>query len=420
MDLTPRPSSPRTARAQLGYVRCLAVLGAVVLAAATPALADNIGDKKQHVDAKIGSLQARIAVAQKLEGALRGQIAAVTGQIRALDGQVVDVSARLDILQRDLALRQARLDKLNALYALQTRKYLFEREQYKLALARLNARLVAIYMSDDPTVLDVVLNAKSVSDALDQVDYLSAISRQDQEIAVAVAVAEKSARRQQLETATVKTQVRSEVQAVAVRTYQQGAVKARLLGLHGKLATARSASNGRLVAIQTNQREWVQEANALQATSQSLAAQIQAAEAARRSASAPPPSSVTPAAAPVAGGLIWPVQGPVTSPFGMRWGSLHPGLDIGVGFGTPIHAAAAGTVLVAAYSGGYGNLVVIDHGNGIATAYAHQEPMATSVGQRVNQGDVIGYVGSTGFSTGPHLHFEVRINGEPVDPLGYL
>jgi murein DD-endopeptidase MepM/ murein hydrolase activator NlpD len=104
----------------------------------------------------------------------------------------------------------------------------------------------------------------------------------------------------------------------------------------------------------------------------------------------------------------------------MRWGSLHPGIDIAAGTGTPIKAAAGGLALVAGYSGGYGNLIVIDHGNGIATAYAHQSSLAASVGQQVGQGQVIGYVGSTGFSTGPHLHFEVRVNGSPVDPLGYL
>jgi murein DD-endopeptidase MepM/ murein hydrolase activator NlpD len=104
----------------------------------------------------------------------------------------------------------------------------------------------------------------------------------------------------------------------------------------------------------------------------------------------------------------------------MRWGSLHPGIDIGAGMGTPIKAAASGRVIVAAYSGGYGNLVVIDHGNGLATAYAHQSRIAVSVGQEVSQGQVIGYVGSTGFSTGPHLHFEVRVNGSPADPMGYL
>jgi murein DD-endopeptidase MepM/ murein hydrolase activator NlpD len=99
---------------------------------------------------------------------------------------------------------------------------------------------------------------------------------------------------------------------------------------------------------------------------------------------------------------------------------MHEGVDIAVGTGVPIVAAKAGTVIVAGWQGGYGNIVVLDHGGGVATAYAHQSRIASRVGQSVGQGSVIGYVGSTGNSTGPHLHFEVRINGGAVDPLGYL
>jgi murein DD-endopeptidase MepM/ murein hydrolase activator NlpD len=118
--------------------------------------------------------------------------------------------------------------------------------------------------------------------------------------------------------------------------------------------------------------------------------------------------------------LIWPVNGPITSPFGWRWGRMHQGIDIGVGTGTPIKAAAAGTIIYCGWESGYGNLVVIDHGGNLATAYGHQSSIAVACGQQVAQGDVIGYVGCTGHCTGPHLHFEVRIDGAPVDPLGYL
>jgi murein DD-endopeptidase MepM/ murein hydrolase activator NlpD len=99
---------------------------------------------------------------------------------------------------------------------------------------------------------------------------------------------------------------------------------------------------------------------------------------------------------------------------------MHTGIDIGVPYGTPIHAAAAGTVIYCGWEEGYGNFTVIDHGGNLATAYAHQSSIAVSCGQHVEQGQVIGYVGCTGHCFGPHLHFEVRINGEPVDPLGYL
>ena len=110
----------------------------------------------------------------------------------------------------------------------------------------------------------------------------------------------------------------------------------------------------------------------------------------------------------------------MTSPFGWRWGRMHEGIDIGVGYGTPIHAAAGGTVIYCGWEEGYGNFVVIDHGGNLATAYGHQSSIAVTCGQQVSQGDVIGYVGCTGHCFGPHLHFEVRVNGNPVDPLGYL
>jgi murein DD-endopeptidase MepM/ murein hydrolase activator NlpD len=99
---------------------------------------------------------------------------------------------------------------------------------------------------------------------------------------------------------------------------------------------------------------------------------------------------------------------------------MHEGIDLGAAYGSPIAAAASGVVIYAGWEGGYGNLTVIDHGGGLATAYGHQSRIAVSVGQSVAQGEIIGYVGSTGHSTGPHLHFEVRVNGQAVDPLGYL
>jgi murein DD-endopeptidase MepM/ murein hydrolase activator NlpD len=117
---------------------------------------------------------------------------------------------------------------------------------------------------------------------------------------------------------------------------------------------------------------------------------------------------------------VWPVNGTITSGFGPRWGRMHEGLDIAGGSGTPIAAAATGTVISAGWSGGYGQLVVLDHGDGLSTAYAHLSSIAVSAGQTVPQGSVVGGMGTTGNSTGVHLHFEVRVNGAAVSPLGYL
>lgn len=151
-----------------------------------------------------------------------------------------------------------------------------------------------------------------------------------------------------------------------------------------------------------------------------------AAEQARIAAELRPGGSAGLSSGGGSGRLAWPLQGSISSGFGYRqdpFGGgtrMHTGIDIPAPTGTPIRAAAAGTVVSAGWNGGYGNAVIIDHGDGLATLYGHQSKLGSSAGQKVNQGDVIGYVGSTGNSTGPHLHFEVRVNGEPQNPLNYL
>jgi len=143
----------------------------------------------------------------------------------------------------------------------------------------------------------------------------------------------------------------------------------------------------------------------------------------RAPAAQPPPA---PSTSSSSSGFLWPADGVKTSDFGWRThpifgtGRLHSGIDIGAAYGSAISAAASGTVVSAGTMSGYGNVVVIDHGGGIATLYAHQSSVAVGTGQAVERGQTIGYVGSTGYSTGPHLHFEVRVNGTPVDPMGYL
>jgi murein DD-endopeptidase MepM/ murein hydrolase activator NlpD len=120
------------------------------------------------------------------------------------------------------------------------------------------------------------------------------------------------------------------------------------------------------------------------------------------------------------GDMIYPINGQFTSPFGQRWGRLHAGIDLAAPTGTPIRAAASGQVILMAPTGGYGNYTCINHGKSISTCYAHQSRFGTSRGASVKQGEVMGYVGNTGHSFGAHLHFEVRINGKPVDPMEYL
>jgi len=180
----------------------------------------------------------------------------------------------------------------------------------------------------------------------------------------------------------------------------------------GELRRALSDKQRLKGALEGRIKEFQREADAVAAQEASLSALIRSRE------TAPPgPRAV---GAVSAAGLIWPVRGVLSSPFGMRWGRLHAGIDISVPIGTPIHAAKAGTVIFSGQMSGYGGVVVIDHGGGFSTLYAHQSRPASSEGQAVSQGQVIGYSGNTGHSTGPHLHFETRVNGTPVNPMQFL
>ncbi len=245
-------------------------------------------------------------------------------------------------------------------------------------------------------------------DALDQVAYLTDIGVQDRRIAAEVAYAKLQAKAARAKTKALRARVHGETAVIEARTTQARDIRDELAGARNDLAGTRQEKLTDLSQLSDQDRADAQEIDALQAASAALTERIRAAQG---------PSSVS---APSSAGLIWPVSGPVTSPFGWRWGRMHEGLDIGVSYGTPIHAAASGTVIYCGWESGYGNLTVIDHGGNLATAYGHQSSIAVHCGQQVAQGDVIGYVGSTGHSTGPHLHFEVRVNGAPVDPMGYL
>ena len=379
--------------------RRLAVVLVAGLVLAAPASGDNSG--------KLGDVQARLNAARAKEAHLTAQISDVTGQIRSLERRVGDVSQKLSILERDLALHQRRLDQLNELFAFETERLTFLRRQYGRVVRQLNLRMIDIYEARDPTIVDVILESSSFQDALDQLHYLDAIAQRDKRIASLVATARDEVHVARERTKNVRSRVHAETQVVAVRTQQQREVKGQLLANRSSLSGKRSRQKSQLASTRKQEREWIDEANALVAADARVRGELAAAQGA---------TDTTPSAQ----GLIWPVNGPVTSPFGYRWGRLHAGIDIGVPYGTPIHAAAAGTVVLAAWTGGYGNYTCIDHGGGLATCYAHQSSYAVSAGAQVSQGQVIGYVGSTGHSFGAHLHFEVRINGNPVDPLGYL
>jgi murein DD-endopeptidase MepM/ murein hydrolase activator NlpD len=258
-----------------------------------------------------------------------------------------------------------------------------------------------------------VLSASNISDLIDGIEYVSEIGRQDRRIARQAARAKTAVAEARARTTVTRTGVQRVTQVVEERTNEQRAERDRLIASQEALQDARSEKQDTLASVHADEREFLHEVAGLERMSAALGAQIRSAQA---SAAPSTPSDTSPSAS----GFIWPVSGPVTSGFGWRWGRMHEGIDIGVASGTPIVAAAGGTVIFSGWMSGYGNLVVVDHGGGVATAYAHQSSIASGVGQYVSQGQVIGYVGCTGHCFGSHLHFEVRVNGGAVDPLGYL
>jgi murein DD-endopeptidase MepM/ murein hydrolase activator NlpD len=390
--------------------RSLALAGlALALVAAAPAAADDIGDEKAAVDARIASLQAEIHASKAQEGVLSSQLSAVVSELEDAEAAVETAQESLVELEASLSSAQAQLDRLKARLAAQTQRVERLQAEYERAVAALEDRVRAAYIDEPPDLLSFLVSASSFDDLVNNVDFLERMGRQDQRIARDVERAHSRAEAERLATVRTKRLQAATVSVIAARTDDARIARDHLAVDRDRLATVRSLKESALQDTRETREEYLAEVEGLAAESAALAARIQAAQSG-------PGATGTPSAA----GFIWPCDGVVVSGFGTRWGRMHEGIDIGCAFGTPVHAAAAGTVIYAGWLGGYGNLVVVDHGNGIATAYAHASAILVSVGQPVAQGDSVTLVGSTGHSTGPHLHFEVRVNGVAVDPLLYL
>lgn len=400
----------------------LALLGlALVLAFAAPASGQGIDDEKAAVDGRIASLQAEIEASKKQEGVLTSQLSSIASELDGAQAAVDAAQSSLASLEADLAGAQSRLEELTALLDEQTRSLERLQAEYARAMEILEARVRAMYIAETPDVLSFLVSAASFDDIIDNVEFLGRIGAQDKRIARQVKQAKERAAAERRATVKTKRLQADMVSVISARTSEARAVRDRLASNRDTLARARTLKQSALSESQESRANYLNEVEALAAQSAALAARIQAAQASPASASpgSPSPGS-TGSGAPSASGLIWPVNGPVTSGFGLRWGRLHEGIDIAAPAGTPIRAAATGTVIYAGWLSGYGNIVVLDHGNGLSTAYAHDSSILVRVGQLVAQGQTVALVGSTGNATGSIVHFEVRVNGTAVDPLGYL
>lgn len=322
-----------------------------------------------------------------------------------------DLKSQTEKIRGEINTKQAEIDKKNASIE-KTQSSIDDRKE------GLGERLRAMYKNGSVSYIDIILDSGSFSELMTNLSMIQLIYKSDQKVLT------------ELETAYNKLQSEKE---------DLEAAQAEMKKSQDALAAKQKEAEETGASLQTELDKVQDEIDAFEAQAQALNAQILAEqqaleEAARQTAqesggTAEEPSVPSTPAIQGTGVLSWPCSGPITAyfgyydPFGTGTQKAHGGIDIGVAIGTPICAADSGVVMGSTgygYNGGYGNLVVIYHGNGLTTMYGHNSSIVVSPGQTVSKGQLIAYSGNTGWSTGPHCHFEVRVNGQRVDPLGYL
>jgi len=386
----------------------VAAAALVVLLAASAAPAEDLESKLDAKEAKLSKVRERSGVLSTTISHLGDRIDRLTTEVAGLRTREAAVEVRLNA-------KQVELDRAVAQLKVAKTRLVEMRSHLKRALSALRERLVAMYETGTPDVLSVIVGANGYDDLIDRTEYLNRIRGNDEAIVGRVRELRNQVRRTVDRLRGAKEQIEAARDSIAAEEQALASARNAVQQRQSSLLAARGDRVAALKKIRSHEEELDGSVAKIQAK---IAAQLAGY------------GSVPLPAGPIrggSGGLIWPVDGAVVSGFGSRTinGSYeyHPGIDIAVPSGTPIRAAAAGTVIFTepeASSGGYGNYTCIDHGGGLSTCYAHQETFAVSAGQQVSQGQIIGYSDCTGYCFGPHLHFEVRIDGEVTDPMAYL
>jgi murein DD-endopeptidase MepM/ murein hydrolase activator NlpD len=402
--------------------RPLAALAQTVLIVAVLAGVPSAVSSKSHVDEKIQAQKAKIHAVHEKLNAERGRLQDARAKVGSIQSQLADTN-------RNIGRVNGRLDELNARMKSTERKLAWNHVQLEAAQqtlkrhqAALNRRLVDAYEHGDLGYVDVLLRARSFADFVERWNDVRFLVKANE--------------------ATIRARKKDEAKVAAIRSGLVGAQaelrsetaqaqqqRLALDGLAHQRAQLLAAADAERQVVQTQVNALDEESAASEAALEALVRQKQADEEARREAlrrARRLAGEDVPAEVRV-GQLSWPASGPITSAFGMRVNPVthvftqHKGIDIGVGSGTTVAAAAEGRVIVAGWDeGGCGNMIVIDHGSHLATQYCHLSQIFVGVGQDVQRGQAIAASGSTGNSTGPHLHFGVRVDGRAVDPMSYL
>ena len=355
----------------------VAITSMLLAGSVFPTVADDLDDELQD-------LQGQIDEARNSQASWQEIIEDVAAKIKAIQVDLDAANARLKEIQNEQAkvnaqIRQTEEDIRKA------QAYLEQRQKV------LNLRVRSIYKFGQLNYLEVIMGAKSFSDFANRLELLKRVIQSDYSLIL-------------------------EIQD------QKAKIEAKKAEQQKVLDNARS---NKAAAAQMEQ-DYIARSNEVRELIQERLRQAEAARQAAQAAQEAGDTSVDYTYTEGTGSMSWPCNGVITSPYGYRTHPIfgttifHAGMDIGVDYGTPIHAADSGTVIYAGWISGYGNTVIIDHGGGVETLYGHNQSLNVSEGQSVSKGSVVAYAGSTGNSTGPHCHFEVDVNGSPTDPMGYL
>ena len=367
-----------------------------------------------ELQAKIDRARAKIGRKKGAERVLSHQIAGYTRRINKLQGNIVRLATRQQTIEVDLDRKRNELERLQADLRAERARLVRLRNRLDVTRTTLRKRLVEIYKAGKPDFITVVLNSDGFADLLERGEFIARISEQDRKIINLVSAAKEDATRSEKRLDRLEARQVKVTQLVQQRRDEVAEIKMELIGTRVGYTRTKDGKAAALGSVRESRKHLEQHVDSLEAASNKIANQLAAAQGqfagdlpVRRGS----------------GSMVWPVNGALSSGFGPRWGRLHAGIDISAPEGTPIHAADGGRVVLiqgTGSSGGYGNYTCVQHTATMSTCYAHQSRFGTRLGASVGKGQVIGYVGNTGHSFGAHLHFEVRINGQPVNPMGYL
>ena len=362
------------------------------------AFANTVDDKR----AELNELQIQMQEMEARRAKARREAEAASDNLNA-------TVYRLHQVQKDVNHLEGRREWLEYLIQENTTKLAEAKKQKDERMMAFRQRLRDIYIAGQVNYLDVLLGAQDFRDFASRMYLLKKVLTQDSTlIAEVTAASEKMTKRQKMLDECMSD--------VRVNERDLSARKQDLNEVREERAQILYKKNE-----EKQQAEY--EYERLLELSENIANMIRQMESNGMIGSAPPAQAPTQVSKYR---FIWPCRGEITSYYGWRTHPIfgttkyHSGMDIAVDYGTPIKAAAAGTIIYSGWLGGYGNTIMIDHGGGLVTLYAHNNELAVYEGQYVNQGVVVAYAGSTGWSTGPHCHFEARLHGEVTEPLDYL